>query len=146
MRINYLKLIILSGVFTSFMACSTQNNAVKASTPSKNTAKNKKLPPAGPKPEAAIPPDETFRTVLPEIRREFRGAWIASVANINWPSRNNLSVDQQKAEAISMLDMLKDNNFNAVIFQVRPSADALYTSNIEPPEFYAVPVFASAIL
>ncbi|SHJ89549.1 Uncharacterized lipoprotein YddW, UPF0748 family [Epilithonimonas mollis] len=69
---------------------------------------------------------------LPEIKREFRSVWIASVANINWPSRNNLSADQQKQEAIQMLDMLVDLNFNAVILQVRPSADALYKSSHEP--------------
>ncbi len=50
--------------------------------------------------------------------------------------KNNLTVEQQKAEAISMLDMLKDNNFNAAIFQIRPSADALYTSNIEPWSYF----------
>lgn len=112
MRINHLKLIILSGFFTSLVSCSTQSNAVKASTPTKNTSKTKNntAPPAGPKPEVTVPPEETFRTVLPEIKREFRAAWIASVANINWPSRNNLSVDQQKAEAISMLNMLEDYN------------------------------------
>lgn len=69
---------------------------------------------------------------LPEVEREFRAAWIASVANINWPSRRGMSTEEQKAEAIHILDQLKDNNFNAVILQVRPSADALYESNFEP--------------
>ena len=137
---NTLKIIVLSGFFTSFVACSTQNNAVKASTPVKNSVKpnipKPPLPITSKDPSAIPPNDATFRTNLPEIKREFRGSWIASVANINWPSRNNLSVDQQKAEAISMLDMLKDNNFNAVVFQVRPSADALYTSNLEPWSYF----------
>jgi uncharacterized lipoprotein YddW (UPF0748 family) len=69
---------------------------------------------------------------LPEVNREFRAAWIATVANINWPSKRGLSTEQQKSEAIQLLDMLKDNNFNAVIFQARPSADALYDSPYEP--------------
>ena len=69
---------------------------------------------------------------LPEIKREFRGAWIASVANINWPSKKNLSTEEQKKEAIKLLDLLADANFNAVIFQIRPSADALYNSALEP--------------
>lgn len=69
---------------------------------------------------------------LPEVKREFRGAWIASVANINWPSKKGLSTEQQKTEAIHIIDVLKENNFNAIILQVRPSADALYDSPYEP--------------
>ncbi|WP_431609994.1 glycoside hydrolase family 10 protein [Chryseobacterium sp. 'Rf worker isolate 10'] len=144
MRMNKLKLIVLLGLFASYTtSCSVQNNVVK--TPStKNPTKptNNTTPPKVPvvttKPTTGTTSstDENFRTNLPEIKREFRGAWIASVANINWPSRNDLTVEQQKAEAISMLDMLKDNNFNAAIFQIRPSADALYTSNIEPWSYF----------
>jgi len=73
---------------------------------------------------------------LPEIKREFRAVWIASVANINWPSRNNLSTDQQKQEAIQLLDLLVSLNFNAVILQIRPSADALYKSPHEPWSYF----------
>lgn len=69
---------------------------------------------------------------LPEINREFRGVWIATVANINWPSKRNLSVFEQKTEALKLLDLLEDMNFNAVILQVRPSADAIYHSSLEP--------------
>lgn len=77
-----------------------------------------------------------FRVDLPSVPREFRAAWVATVANINWPSRNNLSTEDQKREAIALLDLLKDNNFNAVIFQVRPSADALYASKLEPWSYF----------
>ena len=80
------------------------------------------------------PEPETF--ILPEIPREFRAAWIATVANINWPSRNNLSTEQQKNEAIYLLDLLKNNNFNAVIFQARPAADAFYKSDLEPWSYF----------
>ncbi|WP_374443319.1 glycoside hydrolase family 10 protein [Epilithonimonas sp.] len=73
---------------------------------------------------------------LPEVKREFRAVWIASVANINWPSRNNLSTDQQKQEAIQLLDLLVNLNFNAVILQIRPSADALYKSPHEPWSYF----------
>ncbi len=79
---------------------------------------------------------EDFRVDLPALKREFRGVWIASVANINWPSRTNLTTDQQKAEAIEMLNMLESNNFNAVILQVRPSGDALYKSSLEPWSYF----------
>ncbi|QBR10873.1 hypothetical protein E3D81_01290 [Sphingobacterium sp. CZ-2] len=81
-------------------------------------------------------PFKEFRTDLPKAPREFRAAWVATVANINWPSKNNLSTAQQKQEAIALLDLLKKNNFNAVIFQVRPSADALYHSKFEPWSYF----------
>jgi uncharacterized lipoprotein YddW (UPF0748 family) len=64
--------------------------------------------------------------------REMRGAWIATVANIDWPSKPGLPVAQQKAELISLLDHAKQLNLNAVFFQVRPVADAFYASPFEP--------------
>ncbi len=91
------------------------------------------------KTEIKLPPRQVTKLEniqLPEIKREFRAVWIASVANINWPSRNNLSVDQQKQEAIQLLNLLVDLNFNAVILQVRPSADALYKSPHEPWSYF----------
>src|SRR5689334_15322623 len=63
---------------------------------------------------------------------EFRAAWIATVVNIDWPSKSGLPVDFQKLEFTSMLDMHKKNGLNAVIVQVRPSADAFYPSKYEP--------------
>lgn len=66
------------------------------------------------------------------VPREFRAAWVASVANINWPSRTNLSVRDQQQEARQWLDLLARNHFNAVVLQVRPQADALYDSPLEP--------------
>jgi len=72
----------------------------------------------------------------PKAQREFRAAWVATVANINWPSKPGLPVEQQKQEAIALLEFLKNHNFNAVIFQVRPQADALYKSEIEPWSYY----------
>lgn len=72
----------------------------------------------------------------PKAEREFRAAWVATVANINWPSKPGLPVDSQQKEAIALLDFLKANNFNAVVFQVRPQADALYKSDLEPWSYY----------
>ncbi len=65
------------------------------------------------------------------IDREFRGVWIATVNNIDWPSSNDLSTDEQKEEIIKLLDLYKSLNINAVIFQIRPSADAFYNSKYE---------------
>lgn len=73
---------------------------------------------------------------FPQVQREFRAAWVATVANINWPSAPGLPVEQQQEEAIQLLDLLQRNNFNAVIFQVRPQADALYKSTLEPWSYY----------
>lgn len=72
----------------------------------------------------------------PKVMKEFRAAWVATVANINWPSRPGLPVDSQKIEAIALLDFLQKHNFNAVILQVRPHADALYKSDLEPWSYY----------
>lgn len=75
-------------------------------------------------------------TTPPPVPREFRGAWIATVANIDWPSRPGLPVDSQKAELIAMLDRAAALRLNAIIFQVRPSADAFYQSVHEPWSYY----------
>jgi uncharacterized lipoprotein YddW (UPF0748 family) len=73
---------------------------------------------------------------IPHAMKEFRAAWVATVANINWPSKPGLPVEQQKQEAIALLDFLQQHNFNAVIFQVRPQADALYKSDLEPWSYF----------
>jgi len=74
--------------------------------------------------------------LTPNAEREFRAAWIATVANINWPSMPGIPVEEQKKEAIALLDLLYENNFNAVIFQVRPQCDAIYRSDLEPWSYY----------
>ncbi len=66
-------------------------------------------------------------------KREFRAAWIATVANIDWPSRDAIGHSQlQKKEMLAILDKLQSLKMNAVVFQVRPTADALYYSDLEP--------------
>src|SRR5262245_26976656 len=68
----------------------------------------------------------------PPLKREFRGVWVATVANIDWPSRPGLPAEKQKAELLAILDKAVELKLNAVIFQVRPMADALYESKLEP--------------
>ncbi|MCD1117741.1 glycoside hydrolase family 10 protein [Chryseobacterium turcicum] len=139
MRISTIKLVCILGMFASFStSCAVREVSPKPKA-TKNTKPSKsdiKTPDPKSVPPIATTIDNDFKVNLPAIKREFRGVWIASVANINWPSRNNLSVEQQKAEAINMLNMLQENNFNAVIFQARPSADALYTSELEPWSYF----------
>ena len=65
-------------------------------------------------------------------KHEFRATWFATVTNIDWPTASNLTVDQQKAELIAILDKLQAGNINAVCLQVRSQGDALYKSSYEP--------------
>lgn len=65
-------------------------------------------------------------------KREFRAAWIATVSNIDWPSKGGLPSEEQQQQFIQRLDQLRALGCNAVIVQVRPASDALYRSEIEP--------------
>lgn len=69
---------------------------------------------------------------LPKIQREFRGMWIATVANLDFPSSPNLTADQQKAELVKLMDLAQELKFNAVVFQVSSMRDAMYESEIDP--------------
>jgi uncharacterized lipoprotein YddW (UPF0748 family) len=68
----------------------------------------------------------------PEPLREFRGAWVATVDNIDWPSRPGLPVAQQKAELDAIVNRARELRLNALVFQVRPHGDAMYASELEP--------------
>ncbi|WP_103960177.1 family 10 glycosylhydrolase [Nonomuraea solani] len=65
-------------------------------------------------------------------KRQLRGMWISSVANIDWPSRTGLSVSAQQAEFRAWLDLAVAKRMNAVFVQVRPTADAFWPSTYEP--------------
>jgi len=64
--------------------------------------------------------------------KELRGVWVASVSNIDWPSKKGLSADQQKREFLTILDNVKKWNMNAVFVQVKPTSDAFYPSKYSP--------------
>lgn len=101
-------LLLLFGLMTGFTACS---------------------PRFMPAEDWQISPDVSD---LPETPREMRAVWIATVANIDWPSEPGLSTAEQKAELRAMFDRVEMLNMNTVIFQVRPATDALYESDLEP--------------
>ncbi|MFN3851480.1 MAG: family 10 glycosylhydrolase [Spirosomataceae bacterium] len=65
-------------------------------------------------------------------KREFRGAWIATVSNIDFPSSKFLSSEQQKAEFVNILNKHQQAGINAVVVQLRTNGDALYPSELEP--------------
>jgi len=68
----------------------------------------------------------------PPVNREFRGLWVATVDNIDWPSKRGLTTREQKAEMIHIFDRAVELNLNVIVLQVRPACDALYDSKIEP--------------
>ncbi len=67
-----------------------------------------------------------------QVNTEFRGVWVATVDNIDWPKKGDYNTESQKAAFIKLLDMHKLNGMNAMIVQVRPAADAFYPSPFEP--------------
>jgi len=80
--------------------------------------------------------DNVLLATLPPLKREVRGVWVATVDNIDWPSEPGLSTREQQAEMRALLDRAVELNLNAIIFQVRPTADAFYSSSIEPWSAY----------
>jgi len=83
-------------------------------------------------------------TPLLSVRAEIRGAWIATVHNINFPSKQGLSAEEQKAQITRLLDAAQRARLNAVFFQARPESDALYASKIEPWSRYLTGTQGSA--
>jgi uncharacterized lipoprotein YddW (UPF0748 family) len=88
--------------------------------------------PAGPGAAAAPQPPASSPGTAGPLPREWRAAWVATVANIDWPSKKGLSAEAQQAEIRSLCDTAVHVGLNALILQVRPGADALYESALEP--------------
>ncbi|KPK77874.1 MAG: hypothetical protein AMJ79_01820 [Phycisphaerae bacterium SM23_30] len=87
---------------------------------------------------AVLQPTASIKTTdeIPAVAREFRAAWVATAANIDWPSKPGLTTAEQKRQALEILDAAGELHLNAIVFQVRPQCDALYASEIEPWSFY----------
>lgn len=84
---------------------------------------------------AVSPQSPEVSECLPSPRydkTDFRGMWIASVVNIDWPARRGQSAQAQQQQLIDWFDLAKENNFNAVVLQVRPTADTFWPSDKEP--------------
>lgn len=75
---------------------------------------------------------QTVASSPPPTAREFRAAWVATVANIDWPSKAGLSTWDQQRELLAILDRAASLQLNAIILQVRPGADAFFDSPYEP--------------
>ena len=87
---------------------------------------------ATPPPTTGAEPPALSADTPPPIPREFRAAWVATVAHIDWPSKRGLTTAQQRAEMLELLDKAQSIGLNAIVLQVRPAADALYPSALEP--------------
>ena len=87
------------------------------------------VPPSTPAPAVASLADAS---TPPPAPREFRGAWVATVSNIDWPSKPGLAPQEQRNEATVLLDRARAIGLNALILQVRPACDAIYPSTLEP--------------
>jgi len=116
---RYFLLPVLS--FFTFLQTQAQTDTQRKMIPVDTQKKLIDLKPAPLKP-----------VVKTEPKREFRGVWIATVVNIDWPGDVHLSVDKQKQQLIDILDADQRAGINAVIFQVRPAADAFYAKSGEP--------------
>ncbi|WP_431999105.1 family 10 glycosylhydrolase [Sphaerimonospora mesophila] len=86
---------------------------------------------AMPLPALAASPAPSGGEPAPPLR-QMRGMWIASVLNINWPSRPGLTPEQQRAEYLAWLDLAVARRLNSVFVQIRPTADAFWPSPYEP--------------
>ncbi len=73
---------------------------------------------------------------IPPADREFRAVWVATVDNIDWPSKPGLSTADQQNEARAILDTAARLHLNAIVLQVRPHCDAMYQSDLEPWSYY----------
>jgi len=132
--LRYLLPVLVSGVL--FTACKSQKKVAPSSRP--NTPE---LPTKAPNTGATLPTKplpkapvalQPLNYSMPEMPREFRGVWIATVANIDWPISPIDPYSKQKRDFIEILDYYKALNFNAVIVQVRTAGDAFYPSNLAP--------------
>src|SRR5512145_1773361 len=88
--------------------------------------------PVSPPPPPPPPPPPVLGNDPPTLAREFRGLWVATVANIDWPTQPGLSQNAAFDEMRTILDRAQSLRMNAVIVQVRAAGDAIYPSTKEP--------------
>ncbi len=71
-------------------------------------------------------------TSLPQAPREFRGAWVTTLRNLDWPSEPGLSAERQQRELVAIMDHAVELRLNAIILQVRSMGEAFYRSEHAP--------------
>ncbi|SMD45938.1 Uncharacterized lipoprotein YddW, UPF0748 family [Aquiflexum balticum DSM 16537] len=142
MKSNYL--IQFSRIFIYLCSFILILQSCKTATTTTGQRERSTIPAPGPKsPDSTYPSKTAKMPAQPEFYkaldlelapspREFRGVWIATVANIDWPNSPTDPFSKQKEDFIKLLDYYKSLNFNAVIVQIRTSGDAFYPSNFAP--------------
>ncbi len=88
--------------------------------------------PVPPPAAAPVPPVLAAADLPPRPPREFRGVWVATVNNIDWPSKPGLTAEVMRSEALAILERARALGLNAIVLQVRPAGDALFPSPLEP--------------
>ena len=132
---------LLQQLFSAHLVLRLLSLILLASLGACNTAPSL-VQPTAPQPVSSLPATGKTAPILaakqitslqaPPAPREFRAVWVSTVSNVDWPSRKNLSSEQQKTEIMAILDTAAQLKLNAIILQVRPSADAIYPSKLEP--------------
>jgi len=122
----FLVCLFLFGVMGLIPGCGILQKTAPEKSPQPELSEEAEVSPKVNPPEVINPRN------IPETPREMRAAWVATVANIDWPSEPGLPVAKQKAELLAIMDRMVQLNMNAIILQVRPAADALYDSPYEP--------------
>ncbi|MGY4538041.1 uncharacterized lipoprotein YddW (UPF0748 family) [Mucilaginibacter sp. UYNi724] len=77
----------------------------------------------------SVTPEPVTQT---QPKREFRGVWIATVVNLDWPTNARATAEAQKKDLLNQLNFHQQAGINAIMFQVRPAADAFYAKSREP--------------
>lgn len=117
------------------------SGGVSTSPPPRARSTTPPPPRAGAAPDSQHAPGAVPRDVVaeprpaldvPSLPREFRGLWVATVANLDWPSRPGLPTAEQQHELLAILDLAQRLRMNAVLLQVRPTADAIYPTALAP--------------
>lgn len=74
----------------------------------------------------------TLLKPIPQPKNEFRGVWVATVVNIDWPKSGTDEIAKQQQDFLNILDFYEQLNFNAVIVQIRTAGDSFYDSSYAP--------------
>jgi uncharacterized lipoprotein YddW (UPF0748 family) len=130
--------LLLLLILGFWVACRREQPAVTTRMPPATVPKPtpKPTPPVAAKPKPKSVDTVAFepldQSVASSPKREFRAVWIATVDNIDWPTKRGLPAEQQQAEFRAMIDQQRQAGFNAVVVQVRAAADAFYAKSMEP--------------
>lgn len=136
---GYIRRLIVAGLMAGALIGSVPVDAKAKKTRRRTSAKTEtKAPEPKPKPAPVIPAADAVPVAEETLlcpKHEMRGAWLASVYGIDWPSKQGVTAavaEEQKRELRAIFDVLEKAGINAVMLQVRSMSDAMYASSLEP--------------